>query len=118
MPFLLMIVEPREQRSERTPEEGRAVYARMVRFGEDLQARGLLQASSALLPDQKGVRVAVRDGRRTLVDGPFTETKEMIGGFFLLSCTTREEAVAIAEACPAAQWATIEVREAGPCYET
>jgi hypothetical protein len=40
----------------------------------------------------------------------------MIGGLFLLSCETRAEAVAIAEACPAAQWCTVEVREAAPCY--
>jgi hypothetical protein len=40
----------------------------------------------------------------------------MVGGFFLLNCRTREEAVAIAQACPAAEWATVEVRETAPCY--
>jgi len=51
-----------------------------------------------------------------VLDGPFAEAKEMIGGFFLLNCDTREEAVAIAAACPAAAWATVEVREVAPCY--
>jgi hypothetical protein len=61
--------------------------------------------------------VQVRDGRRTLVDGPFSESKEMVGGFFLVDCRTREEAVAIAAECPAAEWATVEVRAYGACYE-
>jgi hypothetical protein len=52
-----------------------------------------------------------------VLDGPFTEAKELIGGFFLLDCDTREQALAFANACPAAEWATIEVRETGPCYE-
>ena len=48
--------------------------------------------------------------------GPFSETKEMIGGFFLLDCGSREEALRIAEQCPAAAWASVEVRELGPCF--
>ncbi len=51
-----------------------------------------------------------------MLDGPFAEAKEMIGGFFLLDCATRDEAVAIASQCPAAEWATVEVRAVGPCY--
>ena len=64
-----------------------------------------------------GARVARRAGNVNIVDGPFAEAKEMIGGFFLLTCETREQAVAIARECPAAEWATIEVRELGPCYQ-
>jgi hypothetical protein len=51
-----------------------------------------------------------------ITDGPFTEVKEVIGGFFLLTCESREQALEIARECPAAQWATIEVRELGPCF--
>ena len=60
----------------------------------------------------------MRDGRPALVDGPFAEAKEMIGGFFLLTCDTREQALEIARECPAAEWATVEVRALAPCYET
>jgi hypothetical protein len=60
--------------------------------------------------------VRVRGGQAQVLDGPFAEAKEMIGGFFLLDCRTREEALAIARACPAAEWATVEVRETAPCY--
>ena len=63
------------------------------------------------------MRLRVRDGKPSVLDGPFTEAKEFVGGFYLLSCGTRDEALALAGQCPAAEWATIEVREIGPCYE-
>jgi hypothetical protein len=117
MPFMLLIMEPREQRPGRTPEAGRAVYGRMLQFAETLKAKGVLREVSSLRSDREAVRVTVREGTATLVDGPFAEAKEMVGGFFLLDCETLAEAVAIAAACPAAEWATVEVREAGPCYQ-
>lgn len=114
MPYMLLIVEPIGQRQSRTEEEGRELYDRMLRFSADLKARGLLQVSQSLRTE--GMRVQVRGAKRTLTDGPFAEAKEMVGGFFLLNCETKEQAVAIAAECPAAQWATVEVRELGPCF--
>jgi len=114
---MLLILEQGERRRNRPEDEGRVLYERMLRFTEDLRARGLLRASDSLRSDADGVRVQVRDGKRTLVDGPFSESKEIVGGFFLLECKTREEAVAIAASCPAAEWASVEVRGFGPCYE-
>ena len=67
-------------------------------------------------PDRGGARVRLQGTKPTVIDGPFAEAKEMIGGFFLLTCETRKEAVAIACECPAAAWATVEVRELGPCF--
>lgn len=116
MSYMLLIVEPVGQRAQRTPEEGREAYAHMLRYAEDLKARGLLTGAESLKSESEGVRLTIRDGDRTLVDGPFAEAKEMIGGFFLLTCDTREEALALAAECPAAQWATVEVRELGPCF--
>jgi hypothetical protein len=116
MPYMLLIAEPPGQRAQRGVEQGQQVYAQMQRFAEELKARGVLRGVESLLDEAKGVRVQVREGRQRLVDGPFTEAKEMIGGFFLLDVPTRDEAVAIATACPAAAWATIEVREVGPCW--
>jgi len=117
MPYLLLILEPRGQRLDRTPEAGRAAYDQMLRFTEQLRLRGVLKASDSLRTDAEGIRVEVREGRSILRDGPFSETKEMIGGFFYLDCATQAEAVAIAESCPAAQWATVEVREIAPCCD-
>ena len=117
MPYMLLIMEPVGQRRERSVAEGRQLYERMLRFGDDLKARGLLIASESLRSDADAVRVRVRSGTRTLIDGPFSEAKEMVGGFFLLDCASRAQAVAIACECPAAEWATVEVRGFGACYE-
>jgi hypothetical protein len=113
---MLLIIEPVGQRRERTEDEGRALYDSMLKFSANLTARGLLTVSQSRRSDADAVRVSVRDGRRVLTDGPFAEAKEMVGGYFLLTCETRDQAVAIAAACPAAQWATVEVREFGPCF--
>ena len=114
---MLLIMETPGQRRTRSDTEGRRVYQRMLDFSADLKARGVLRASQSLKSDAEGVRVQVREGRHALVDGPFSESKEMVGGYFLLECASRDEAVAIAGECPAAEWATIEVREFGPCFE-
>ncbi|MBF5042304.1 dehydrogenase [Aggregicoccus sp. 17bor-14] len=116
MAYMLLMVEPRGQRHTRTPEEGREVYARMVRWGENLKARGLLIASESLSLEDTP-RVRVRAGKAQVVDGPFAEAKEMVGGFFHVACNTREEALALAAECPAAEWCDVEVRSLMPCYE-
>ncbi len=115
MPYMLLIVEPKGQRIERGRTAGEAVYQRMVDFSHTLDQRGLLLATHSL--KEESVRLEKRGDGVRVVDGPFTESKEMIGGFFLLNCGTHAEAMEIARQCPAAEWATIEVRETGPCYE-
>ncbi len=117
MAYMLLIVEPVEQRLSRNEFEGRAAYDQMLRFGQTLKDRGLLIASEALASQARAARVQVRSGRSQVVDGPFVEAKEMVGGFFLVDCVSREEAVAIAAQCPAAEWCTVEVRAVAPCYE-
>ena len=115
MSYMLLIVEPTGQRRERTLAQGQGVYQRMLDYADSLKAQGVLLAVSSLRED--AVRVNNRGGRKSVVDGPFTEAKEFVGGFFLIDCGTREQALSFADACPAAEWATIEVREVGPCYE-
>ena len=117
MAYMLLIMEEPGQRATRTEAEGRAVFDRMVRWGNGLKERGLLEAMESLSsPDGDSARVQVRAGKPSLLDGPFAEAKEMVGGFFLLRCETREQALALARECPAAEWATVEVRKLGPCY--
>jgi hypothetical protein len=116
MPYLLLIHEPNGQRATRSEAEGRAVYQRMLEFAAELQRRGVLRAVESLASQDNAARVRVSGGQTQIMDGPFAEAKEMIGGFFLLDCATREEAVAIAATCPAAEWATVEVRATGPCF--
>ena len=117
MPYMLMIIEDPKQRSTPTLEEGKQAYEQMLRFTDDLTARGLRKASDALKSHSEATRVQLRGNKPVVTDGPFTECKEMVGGFFLLDCRTKQEAIAIAAECPAAQWATVEVREVGRCWE-
>jgi len=117
MSYLLLIMEEPGQRATRTEAQGREVFDRMVRWGNGLRHKGLVAAMESLAtPDRDAARVQVRAGQARLVDGPFAEAKEMVGGFYLLTCETREQALALARECPAAEWATVEVRRLGPCY--
>ena len=115
MPYMLLVMEPVGQREARPIPDGQVLYDRMVQFGENLKVRGIGKFYDSLGPTSKGFRVQKRDGKRTMVDGPFAEAKEIVGGFFMLDCS-REEAIAAASECPAAEFATIEVREVGPCW--
>ncbi|WP_179400592.1 YciI family protein [Burkholderia guangdongensis] len=116
MAYMLLIVEPVGERAQRTLAEGQELYARMQDFAATLQARGVLRGVESLESAERGARVRVRGGETQLIDGPFAEAKEMIGGFFVVDVDTQAEAIAIARECPAAQWATVEVRAVGPCF--
>lgn len=117
MSYMLLIVEPTGQRAQRTEAEGRALYAAMQAFGEGLAREGKLRAVESLASQQGAARVTTAGGQLRVVDGPFAEAKEMIGGFFLLQGVGRDAALAIAARCPAAAWATVEVRALAPCFE-
>jgi hypothetical protein len=116
MAYMLLIHEDPAQRGTRSRAEGEAVFERMLEFGRKLKKQDKLLAMESLASQSTGARVQVRGGKAQVLDGPFAEAKEMVGGFFLLDCKTRAEALAIAELCPAAEWATVEVRETAPCY--
>ena len=117
MAYMLLIVEKVGDRARRSQIEGGELYDRMLHFSDELKQRGLLTMSQSLKTESAAVRVTRQEEKSIVRDGPFAEAKEMIGGFLLLTCQTRDEAVQIAHQCPAAQWATIEVRELGPCYQ-
>jgi len=117
MAYMLLMMEPVGQRQARTEAEGREAYGSMVRWAENLKERGLLLAAESLRSQAGASRVQVRGGRTHVTDGPFAETKEMIGGFFLVDCATREQALALASECPAAAWLTVEVRGIAACFE-
>jgi hypothetical protein len=114
MAYMLLITEPGDNRRQRA---GRDAWEQMLRFRDGLDERGLLIAGEALRSDAEGVRMQVRGGKRSVIDGPFSESREIVGGFFLLDCDSLQEAMAIAGECPAIEWATLEVRETGRCYD-
>ncbi|HVI24949.1 MAG TPA: YciI family protein [Xanthomonadaceae bacterium] len=96
---------------------GRQLLADMGRFNEALVQAGVLLAGEGLQPSAKGVRVRFDDGRRSVIDGPFAETKELVAGFWLWQVHSLEEAVEWARRCPhpfERGEAEIEIR---PVYE-
>lgn len=92
-----------EPPAEGTPEEP-------FPWVDDLRARGIWITGDQLAPPRRARTVRVRDGKKLVTDGPFTETKEAVGGFDLLECDSLDEAVEIASRHPVAQGGTIEVR--------
>ncbi|MGH7324210.1 MAG: YciI family protein [Candidatus Rokuibacteriota bacterium] len=81
-----------------------------MRFAEKLRAAGKMVVSERLRPDSEASRIRVKAGHRQVMDGPFAETKEALGGFYLIECDTREEAVDWAKQIPLREGGFIEVR--------
>jgi len=85
--------------------------AAMTAFNESLTQAGVLLALDGLHPTSKGARVRFQGGKKTVTDGPFTEAKELVGGYWLIDVKSREEAVEWATRAPAADGDVIEVRQ-------
>ena len=93
-------------------EEGRQMMAAYRAFGEEAGAAGVMAGGEGLQPSSTATTVRVRDGETMLTDGPFAETREQLGGFYLLECANLDEAVRWAAKIPGAQHGAVEVR---PC---
>lgn len=118
MSYMMLIIEEPGERRRPPPKERQERWDRMVAFAGELQSQGVLKLAESLeLPNAETVRIGKRGQNHAMVDGPFAEAKEIVGGIFQLECDTREDAIAIAEACPAAEWSTIEIRRVAPCFE-
>lgn len=85
--------------------------AKMMRFNKSLQEAGVLLALNGLHPPSAGVRVSLEQGKLKVADGPFAETKEVIGGYWMIDVSSRDEAVAWASRCPLSPGDTIEIRQ-------
>jgi hypothetical protein len=84
---------------------------KMMRFNEALKEAGVLVTLDGLHPPSMGARVSFKDGKSVVTDGPFTESKEVIGGYWMIDVKSRDEAIAWAMRCPASANETIEVRQ-------
>jgi hypothetical protein len=85
--------------------------AAMMKYNEALKEAGVLITLDGLHPPSMGVRVSFETGKPVVTDGPFTESKEVIGGYWMIDVQSREEAIAWAKRCPAANNETIEIRQ-------
>lgn len=84
---------------------------KMMKYNEELAKAGALIALDGLHPTSKGARVAFRGGKPTVTDGPFTESKEVVGGYWMIRVASKEEAVEWARRAPAADGDVIEIRQ-------
>ena len=110
MKFLLLVCWDAERMDAQTePAPGEAEDEGFP-WLDDLQARGVWVTGDQLAPPRRGKSVRVRDGKKLVTDGPYAETKEVVGGFDIIECGSFEEAVEIASGHPVAQFGTIEVR--------
>ena len=85
--------------------------AKMTKYNEDLAKAGVLIALDGLHPTAKGARISFPGGMPSVTDGPFTEAKEVLGGYWMIDVRSKEEAVAWARRCPAQDGDVIEVRQ-------
>lgn len=90
--------------------EREACYQESTNFTHELNASGRYLAAAPLHPTSTATSVRVRDGKRLVTDGPFAETREQLGGYFLVEAENLDEALAIAERIPGAKFGTVEVR--------
>jgi hypothetical protein len=82
------------------PPFDRDLFAAYMKFNEDMHKAGVLVASEGINPGVKGARIGISGGKRVVLDGPFAESKELIGGFYLIEVASREEAIEWALRCP------------------
>ncbi len=93
-----------------TDSERERCYRESAELAHELDAAGQYVAAAPLEPTATATSVRVRDGKRAVTDGPFAETKEHLGGYFLIDARDRDEAIAVAARIPMARRGTIEVR--------
>ena len=86
-------------------KEREACYEESTRLTHELHAKGQFRAAAPLYPTATAASVRIRDGQRLVTDGPFAETREQLGGYFLVEANSADEAIAIASRIPAARGA-------------
>ena len=108
--MMLMIPKGYESASPGTVPDAKAVEA-MMKYNEALQKAGVLLALDGLHPPSMGARVSFPGGKARVVDGPFAEAKEVLGGYWMIDVKSKEEAIAWASRCPMSDNEVIEVRQ-------
>jgi hypothetical protein len=114
MRYLVLIGHDEQGGTRLSPEQHEALFTAYQKYEQELKQAGVLLGGDPLQPSNTAVRISREGGKRKLLDGPFSESKEIIGGYFLLEVKSREEALEWVSRCPAAQlgdWSYAELRE-------
>lgn len=107
MRYMLLIYGDERTLSEAEREE---CYRESAQLAHEINSAGQYLAAAPLRPTSTATSVRVRQGKRLVTDGPFAETREQLGGYFLIDARDLDEAIAIAGRIPMARWGTVEVR--------
>jgi hypothetical protein len=107
MQYMLLIYHPEGAPTE---EERAKCYEDSAAFAQELHAKGQYRMAAPLHPTSTATSVRAVEGRRVVTDGPFAETREQLGGFFLVDAPNLDEAIEIAKGLPSGKWGTVEIR--------
>jgi hypothetical protein len=110
MKYMLLIYDEDQRRAKMTDDDRRQMIGEYMEFTRSIQASGNYQAGSQLQPAATATAVRIRDGKRLVTDGPFAETREQLGGYYLVEAKDLDEAISLAARIPSARLGTIEVR--------
>ena len=110
MNYLLLIYNDESQRASVSQADGEAMFDAYRAFSEGIAASGVLRGGGALEPVAMATTVRVRGGETVVTDGPFAETKEQLGGYYLIECDDLDAAIDIAARVPGAVNGSIEIR--------
>ena len=110
MKYLCLIYEDQTTWDRFTPDEQKKEFAAYGKFTQDVASSGHLVGGEALQPTQTATTVRVRNGSISTTDGPFAETKEQLGGYYLIEAKDLDDAIKVASQIPSAQWGAVEVR--------
>jgi hypothetical protein len=110
MRYALLIYASEQDWASQTEEESQAVNQEYMAFTKDIVDRGQMAGGEALQPTATATTVRVRDGETLTTDGPFAETKDQLGGFYLVDCKDLDEAIEVAARIPDVRRGSIEIR--------
>ena len=110
MKYLCLIYHDETSRASYSKEQGDTMRSEYLAFTDDIRKSGHLLGAEALQPTQAATTVRVRNDKVSTTDGPFAETKEQLGGFYLVECADRDDAVAVARRIPASPGLQVEIR--------
>lgn len=109
MRFMIIVKADKNSEAGVMPDE--KLLTEMGRYNEELVKAGVMLAGEGLHPSSKGVRIRFNGAKRTVIDGPFAETKELIAGFWLLQVKSKDEAIAWVKRAPFDGGAEVEIRQ-------
>ena len=110
MKYVCLIYDEEKKAAAMTKAEGDALMGEYFAFTEGIKKSGQYVGGEALQPVQSATTVRVRDGKMSTTDGPFAETKEQLGGFYLITANDLDEALQVASKIPSARIGSVEVR--------